>query len=226
MDFHRISRDSAAPLALTYIFQTVEGAEDVWVVIPKEPRGEPSLAVFHERLSREVAALDVDGDGVLDIVTAERDVERTAVSETYLTWYRWSGREFREYASTVIVRNLVRFLAETRTKLLGQAYDALVNDALEPGAVQRFRRAGLKPREIIARFFPAAPQLETIRDVVLPDIRESPFRLPSEAPPSVVLDIRVVDESGTSHFGEIVVAIARNPFVKRQFSLLPSDTLR
>jgi hypothetical protein len=226
MGFHRIDREAPAPYALTYIFQTLPGAEHVWVVLPRDLRDEPGRAVFHETLSSEVSALDVDGDGILDVVTAERVAEPASRSETYLTWYRWSGHEFREVASTIVVRTLVRFLEETRTQLLDHDYADLVTDAFEPGAVQRFLRAGLQPKDVIARFFPSAPELDTIRDVVLPEIRESPFRLPSEAPSSVTLDIRVVDAAGAIRFAQIVVAIARNPFVKRQYSLLPTEGLR
>jgi hypothetical protein len=226
MDSHRISRDSPAPFALRYVFQTVEGAEHVWIAVFADLRLEPARAVFRETVSSEVSSLDLDADGVLDIVTAEREMERTGRSETYLTWYRWSGREFREHASTVIVRTLTRFLADTRAQLLGREYDALVRDALEPGAVVRFRRAGLPPPQIIAQYFSSAPELDSIRDVILPEIRENPFRVPSEAPPSVALDIRIVDTSGASHFVQIVVAIARNPFVRRPFTLLPTEGRR
>lgn len=226
MGSHRVARDSPAPLALNYVFQTVEGAEHVWIVVFADLRTEPPRAVFRETVSSEVSSLDVDADGVLDIVTAERQTERSGWSETYLTWYRWNGREYREHASTVIVRTLARFLADTRAQLLGRAFDELVRDALEPGAVQRYRRAGLPPRQIIAQYFASAPELDTIRDVVLPEIRENPFRVPSEAPPSVALDIRIVDASGVVHFVQIVVAVARNPFGRRPYTLLPTDGRR
>lgn len=218
-----ISRDLPYPLGLTFVFQTQTGAEHVWVVVPRDPRAEPSRAVFHETLSTEVSVLDVDGDGLLDVTTADRVREPTGRYETYLTWYRWTGRDYREHASTVVVRNLVQFLARTRGQLLDHAYDALVRDALEPGAVQGYRRAGLDARAVISRFFPPAGDLDRIRDLVLPDLRDNPFRIPSEAPVSVVLSVRVIDDTGTSHFVDIIVAAARNPFQPRQFSLLPAS---
>ena len=222
MDIRRVSRDRSYPLGLTFVFQTLEGAEHVWVVLGRDAGAAPARAVFHETLSSDVSVLDVDGDGVLDVVTSEREMERSDVTETYLTWYRWSASGFREQASTVVVRNLVQFLFRTRSQLLDRDYDALVRDALEPAAVQRLRRAGLGSREIIARFFPAAPELDSVRELVLPVLRSSPFRLPSEAPPAVALQIRVVDTQGTAHFVEILLAVARNPFQPRQFSLLPT----
>ena len=225
MDIRRISRDLPYPFALSFVFQTLEGAEHVWVVIPRDPRAAPAQAVFHETLSSDVSVLDVDGDGVLDVVTSERELERSGLTETYLAWYRWSGGGFREQASTILLRNLLQFLSKTRTQLLDRAYDELVRDALEPGAVLRFRRAGLGSQAIIARFFPSAPELDSIRDLVLPTIRSSPFRLPSEAPASVPLQVRVVDALGVAHFVQIVLAVARNPFQPRQFSLLPTEAL-
>jgi hypothetical protein len=222
LSFRNVSRDLPHPLAVVLVFQTLAGAEHVWVIVPRDPRSEPARSIFHETISKDVSVLDVDGDGALDVVTSDREIEPNGRYETYLTWHRWNGRAFREHASTVVVRNLVQFLARTRTQLLDRAYDDLVRDALEPVAVQGLRRAGLSTLAIIGRFFPSTLDPRNLLDVILPDIRDNPFRIPSEAPASVPLQIRVVDTSGAAHFVQLVLAIARNPFQPRQFSLLPA----
>ncbi len=70
-----------------------------------------------ENISSHSIYYDIDGNSILDIIDWEDGLEEGTGYETYLTWFRWTGKEYREYKSTNVVRNLNSFLEQARLYL-------------------------------------------------------------------------------------------------------------
>jgi hypothetical protein len=220
-----LSRKAPFPLVVTVSFISPEGREIELLAFDQSggvPRYRRSLA---ETLSASSYLEDIDGDGVQDLVLSERAMEEGTGYETFLTWFRWDGREFRQYRTINVVRNLNAFLAGLRDRILEERVSEVLARAILPQELERLRARGLGPQEILTTILgldPAAlPELSELREVVFPPILENPFISSDAIGSHFVLSFRIVDSSGGSYIATTRVYLLRNPFGERQFGLAP-----
>jgi hypothetical protein len=218
-----LSRQAAFPLVVTVSFLTPDGRETELLAFDR-PGGPPR---YHRSLTETLSASsyleDIDGDGVQDLVLSERAMEEGTGYETFLTWCRWNGSEFRQYRTINVVRNLNAFLAGLRERILDQRVSEVLARAILPQELERLRGRGLGPQAILVKTLgldPAGlPALKELREIVFPPILENPFVSADAIGSYFVLSFRIVDSTGGSYIGSTRVYLLRNPFGERQFGL-------
>lgn len=220
-----LSRSREMPLIVTVDFLTPEGRRRELLVFG-DGSGVPSYRrSLTETLSTHAHLEDIDGDGNLDLVLLERAMEEGTGYETFLTWYRWDGRGFRQFRTRNVVRSLNVFLAGLRGLLLQKRVSEFLTQALEPRQLERLRRQGLGSEAIVLRTLglePAElPGLPEIREIVLPRILENPFAWTDSVGSFFELSFRIIAADGNSYIAVTRVYMLRNPFAERQFALVP-----
>jgi len=220
-----LHRDRPSPLLLLVSFATHEGTDRVLLVFGDSTGVPVYRTVLKETMSAKPRLADIDGDGVIDLVVQERVMEEAVGYETFLTWYRWNGKSFREYQSRNVVRNLRSFLAKVKDSLLAGNVSTLIRFAFDPQEVRRLKRGGLEEAELLIRFLglkgAVKDELPRLRDVVFPQIMENPFGAENERGSFFRLGFRLVDENGLSYLAETLLLMPRNPFREQQFLFLP-----
>ncbi|MBN1836059.1 MAG: hypothetical protein JW820_09435 [Spirochaetales bacterium] len=214
------------PLILTAGFLTPEGKQHELLVfddLSGKPRHRRTLS---ETLSNRFQLRDIDGDGIQDLVLFERAMEEGTGYETFLSWYRWDGRGFREHRTTNVVRNLKSFLDRLQEQLLERRLSELLSKSIHPDALERLRERepsteaailealGLEPAEL--------PRLPEAREIIYPPILENPFASADSLGWFFELSFRIVDSAGISYIASTRVYMLANPFGERQFALVPS----
>ena len=224
----QIIRGRSAPFVIVVKFQTQEGVEQEWLSFDGKSILPISRLSLTETFSNKLLIEDIDGDSSIDVVVQEKGSEEGIGLETFLTWYRWNGRQFREYATANVVRSLKTFLTGTKEYLLDKNWRNLLAHAFLPEEVQRYRRRGNTTSEIILRAFGLGDYYDTkersaeeilreIQEIVFPEFLENPFIARDERGFFFRLTFRILDSQGISIVSEIPLYMQKNPFLKRQF---------
>ncbi len=221
----QLEKNRSTPIVITVSFQTLEGTERELMVF-NDASGVPLYRTpLKDTLSAKSLLEDIDGDGILDLFILEKGMEEGTGYETFLTWYRWNGRNFVETRSKNVVRNLRTFLADVKEYLLAGKIHELISFSLDPKLVKRQMKLGLDETRILADSLgldvAAFTELSEIREVIFPEILEDPFTAQDERGSSFHLHFRIVDKSGISHIGDTLLYMLRNPFGERQFIFYP-----
>ena len=214
------------PFAVTTTFQTQEGSTDVWVTFSQAGTSQITL---QQTLSRSPIIEDINNDGYLDIIIKERGIEEGTGYETFLTWYKWDGRAYKEYKTTNIVRNLREFLNQASELLSADRVEEFFRTSLLPRSVAELRKKGLGNEGIFFDVFhllPSSPDnpndpltsLDSIQQVIFPNIFENPFTEQDLQGYSFPMTVRFVTADGVSHFYGAKVYMHKDPFVEPQFS--------
>lgn len=214
------------PFAVTTTFQTQEGSNEVWVTFSQAGTSQITL---QQTLSRSPIIEDINNDGYLDIIIKERGIEEGTGYETFLTWYKWDGRAYKEYKTTNIVRNLREFLNHASELLSADKVEEFLQSSLLPRAVAALRAKGLGNEGIFFDVFhllPSSPDnpndpltsLGSIQQVIFPNIFENPFTEQDMRGYSFPMTVRFVTADGVSHFYGAKVYMHKDPFVEPQFS--------
>ena len=224
----QINRTRPFPSVIVVKFQTQEGEEQEWLIFNGKSMLPISRLSLTETFSSKLLVEDIDGDGNLDIIVEEKGSEEGIGMETFLTWYRWNGWSFGEYATANVVRSLRKFLTEIRDYILKKDWRNLVSLSFLSEDVQRERNRKRTLAEVILRAFrlteyydtsdrPASDILGGLEDIVFPEFMENPFLAKDERGSFFRLVFRVVDSQGVSIVSETLLYRMRNPFGKRQF---------
>jgi hypothetical protein len=216
----------SVPVIITVSFQTVEGRDVEMLVFDNAsglPRARRSLA---ETLSTQYRLEDIDGNGMIDLFMRERAIEEGTGFETFLTWHRWNGRDFVEYQTQNIVRNLNTFLASaTELLLTGELRDA-VSFLVDPSTVRNLRKNGWGEGKILIRTLGlddlGLQEFPSLREVVFPPVLEDPFTSEDEGGSYFVITYRMIDVNGSSYITKARIYMLTNPFKDRQFSFAPA----
>ena len=234
----RIKKNSAFPFAVILRFQSVEGLEEKWLIFTEE-----HVTRFHmkETFSNHSIVTDVDGDGTEDIVFFNKVFEEGTGYETFITWYRWNGRDFVEHKTINIVRNLREFLSKIKTIVIEEQCREFIETALRPEDVKRAKQDAVSYRELCSRVFvpvekgdeqqeeeqtdspsereainPFLTEEKEILDIIYPEIMENPFMVEGVREELFLLQMRVVTMEG-SYLYRAKLAMPVNPFSGQQF---------
>jgi len=176
-----IRRDSDFPYALLFSFRTRAGIEQELIIL--SGYGITRFTIM-ENLSEITLIEDIDDDGYQDIIVHEQGFEEGTGFENYLTWFKWNSREYTEYRTTNIVRNLRQFFLVCAEYLRVGETEAFLNYALDPEALSELKKQGLNDSDILDMIFIKAdgPEAEDgffsgdgFKAVVFPEIMETSF---------------------------------------------------
>jgi hypothetical protein len=223
-----IIRGSSVPFVIIVKFQTQEGVEQEWLVFNGKSILPISRLSLNETFSSKLLIEDIDRNGSIDVVVQEKGSEEGIGLETFLTWYRWNGWQFSEYATANIVRSLKAFLSSTKQFFLDKDWRSLLSHAFLPEEVQRYQGRGMSAAQIILRGFGLADYYDTkersadeilreIQEFVFPEFLENPFITRDDRGSFFRMTFRILDSQGISIVSEVPLYMQRNPFLKRQF---------
>ena len=227
-DFRKVSikEGSDLPLGISISFQTVKGTDREWIIFSSYNRF--SLFSMAENISTYSDSYDIDGDNIVDIIDWEDGLEEGTGYETYLTWYRWNGREYREYRSTNIVRNLNGFLEQSRLYLSFEQMDEFFRHGLSSGDYKLYRNSGesyMAWLKKIFRFIPAGSSekdefvdCKKIRSILFPQVLENPYSPRDNTARIYNINVRFLCDDGYSYIRTARIQMETNPFRKPQFS--------
>ena len=214
------------PLGINISFQTVKGTNREWIIFSSYNKF--SLFSMAENISVYSDSYDIDGDNIIDIIDWEDGLEEGTGYETYLTWYRWNGREYREYLSTNIVRNLNGFLEQSGLYLSFEQTDDFFRHSLIPEDYRVYRNSGESYSDWLQKVFRPVPgsnseknELEDcgkIRSIVFPQILENPYSPGNKSLHICNINVRFVCSDGYSYIRTARIQMNPNPFRKPQFS--------
>ena len=218
--------DRPRPVIVTVSFQTVEGREAQLLVFD-DGDGVPLYRLgLSETLSTQYRLEDIDGNGTVDLFVKEKAMEEGTGFETFLIWYRWNGREFSEYRSRNVVRNLNAFLTSATELLLSGESARIVKQLLDPIVVRSLRNKGWADQRILVHVMGleqvGLEGFPVLREVVFPPFLEDPFTVHKEAGSCFDLTYRMIDTDGTSYITTSRLYMLANPFRDRQFAFSPA----
>ncbi len=220
-----IVRGAQMPLCVSVSFQTEEGRERIWVIFSRYNKF--STVSLSDTVSELNETRDIDGDGILDIVTWSQVFEEGTGYETFLTWLKWNGRAYEQTASANVVRGLNAFLRDGGRLLQDARWQEAFSYLMNPSDYRRLRREGYGPQRIFALLFPEMEETEGAAEeagaamsdpvemieaavaqegqaarpfqlVVFPRIMENPFRRQVEAGDGPPYRIRLTVRFGTA----------------------------
>jgi hypothetical protein len=213
------------PVIITASFQTVEGRKVELLVFDNAsglPRCRRTLV---ETLSTQYRLADIDGNGMIDLFVKEKAIEEGTGFETFLFWYRWNGRDFVEYRSSNVVRNLNTFLASATERLLTGELREIVSFLLDPASIRTLKRKGWSDHRIVIHALGlqdmGIDELPSLREVVFPPFLEDPFINEDEHGASFEITYRMIDLNGTSYIAKARLYMSTNPFKDKQFAFYP-----
>jgi len=221
----KINNSFDAPFVVCVTFQVQEGEIQKWLVF--DNRLEPELIVsLEDTFSNKLVIEDIDSDGNIDIVIMERGAEEGTGFETFLTWLKWDGSSFKEYAAVNIVRNLKTFLSNSRNYILEHDWARLINNCFNN--ITYYTNKGWSYTDIVFKALgfediygenqnDKSAVLSGTHGVVFPEIFENPFILEDEAGLYFNLTFRIEDANGITIISELSVYMNRNPFGSKQF---------
>jgi hypothetical protein len=218
-------RNRSLPVIVTASFQTIEGTEAQLLVFDDGsglPRARRTLL---ETLSTQYRLEDIDGNGMIDLFVKEKAMEEGTGFETFLIWYRWNGRDFVEYWSQNVVRNLNAFLAKATELLLAGELRDIVDFLLDSSSVRTLRKKGWSDQKILVHALGleelGLDEFPALREVVFPPFLEDPFAGEEEGKFFFDVSYRMIDVNGTSYIAEARLYMLANPFRDRQFAFAP-----
>ncbi len=218
-----IKKNKSNPFGLNISFLTKNGTEVEWIFFSSYNRF--SLFTTENTASVKYEVSDIDNDGIMDIIEWKHGLEEGTGYETYLTWYRWNGREFREKATTNVVRNLNNFLEAAAGQIIRKQWPAFLNNLSDKNRkdiihsqkniLSVFSKIFVTPKNTEDMEYPA--ECTNFRSVVFPKIFENPFKIQSRNLKEVTLMVRFECYNGSGFIRSVRVAMDKNPFGKSEY---------
>jgi len=226
------------PYAISISFQTYEGKMSQWVCFSNY--NEFSFFTLKNSLSVTSEARDINNNGVLDILEWRRVFEEGTGYETFLTWYKWDGTKYAQYASTNIVRNLNQFLHSAGTLMSRGKWQQAFSLMLPLEQYQELMGdEEISMGRLFLRLFTPLPEKDNgpevdeaalaaqidrgerpFSSVIVPRVLENPFAGESqqEKPARHTrFSIRFILRDGRSSVRECRVRMNENPFASQQY---------
>jgi len=211
------------PYALMFSFRTRSGIERELIIL--SGYGITRFTI-KESLSEITLFEDIDEDGFEDIVVHEQGFEEGTGFETFLTWFKWNSREYKEYKTTNIVRNLKQFFLIGSEYLREGEYRQFLNYTVEPDLLKELYDKGMTDEEILSMIFkPVEPETvgddfftgERLTTVVFPEIMETPFSYETRMDFERQISVRIGRAGERSMIFIADLKMKKNPFQDKQF---------
>lgn len=201
-------------------FLTRKGKVDIIVSVPSED----GITLFNaeQNASSWYEYYDINMDGVIDLINYQRVLEDNLGFETYITWYKWSNREFILEGSINVLRNLSLFFDQLRQSMISDTgKDFLMNNLSEilPNLnIDNVCNFVFKNQDN-EEFDPCL----NVSNIVFPDIWENPFYIQNDGSGTTIVDIRIDYTTGESRFYSLSILLKANPFENGPFRFIPRD---
>ncbi|MFP4567243.1 MAG: hypothetical protein ACLFNX_12145 [Spirochaetaceae bacterium] len=237
-----LNTEGELPRAVSVHFQDEIGRKEVWLVAGRDGFSD---FVLERTPVIKSSAVDIDEDGIIDVLKAQTAFEEGRGYETFLTWYRWNGRSYAPHATANIVRNLNNFLRTLEGHLVSGRYARFLRSAApEAETTSAGASEATLYRSIAELFAPDVEALEPpeiaggggideaespapldeilaeyeIAGVAFPDFLENPFPSPGERT-TTLAPLRIDVRDGGTFFYRTLIVMNSNPFEERQFRL-------
>ncbi|MDC7126886.1 MAG: hypothetical protein PQJ46_15045, partial [Spirochaetales bacterium] len=146
--------------------------------------------------------------------------------ETFITWYKWDYKEYSEYKTTNIVRNLKAFYLICSEYLRAGEISEFLSYAIDSDALSRLKKQGLTNNDIMNLVFKPVDGVRvpdnffdtgSFSNVVFPDIMETPFSYENrnDLRHPVFVRFNRPGEKSIIFLAELVMK--KNPFQNKQF---------
>jgi hypothetical protein len=222
-----LSRTEASPFGISVGFISSEGSVEEWLFIFPDRVNRFTL---RETFTSRFEVKDVDGDGMTDVLVFRKSFEEGTGYETFITWYRWSGRNFVEYDTVNVVRNLREFLRITSEQVVKGEWGLLTAHGLDSKESSLAVARGLKPTRIAEGIFapdPSRGEAEDIppvhsldiRRVIFPEIIENPFQRVETGDFLFTGTVKIIAQEGEFLYSTRI-RMTENPFRNQQFSFI------
>ncbi len=213
-------------------FYTNQGSEIELFLVNSIDLVPVHIVTASETLTSSLDISDIDGDTVYDIVLSHTQAEDAVGYETTLRWYRFNGAVYKLYKTFAVLKNLRMFLQTVKKYMLKGQISSLVSYAVNPSAAGALRNKGVSDSRIAARAFGLIPVVsqsglgaynffKQIKEIVFPDIIESPFTHKNSLGRYFKLTFKVIDAHDTAYISEVPVYLNKNPFGPHPFLIYP-----
>ncbi|MFO7782887.1 MAG: hypothetical protein R6W94_14820, partial [Spirochaetia bacterium] len=155
------------PRAVSAHFQDQIGRKEVWLVVG--PHGFSDFVLERTPVIKS-SIVDIDEDGISDVLKAQTAFEEGRGYETFLTWYRWNGRSYAPHATANIVRSLNDFLRNLEEHLASGRYARFLEQAIPDTEMPASEATDRALHRRVADLF--APDVEAPEAVARPEAAE------------------------------------------------------
>ncbi len=213
-----IKKNSPYPFGLKIRFLSERGIDEEWILFSSYNRF--SFFSTEKDTSVSYEFVDIDNDSFIDIIEWRNGLEEGTGYETYMTWYKWNGREYREKAATNVVRNLNKFLKDSSNEIMNGEWEVFFKNRLSEKDSRAVEESNIEFFNIFKRIFlpdqgeDALPGCTDFRSVFFPRIFENPFSVKEKIIDFVV---RFDCSDGTTTIRTVKIAMNPNPFGNKQF---------
>lgn len=222
--------------ALSAEFITSEGTSEDLIVFSRD--GKYSAITIKNTLSDSTRKDDIDNNGVLDLLRYEQIFVDGSGAETFITWFKFNGKEYLPVKTINTVRDLRSFLEKTELLLEGKELEKFIETAISPSVLKKLRSAGIGSMGILQRvFIPARRDTGSFADIEtllsseagidfnFPVILENPFRMERDNLYSFTTYVRASlkgkEETEDNEAIYLVrIYMAANPFAARKYFYL------
>jgi hypothetical protein len=222
-----LSRSQSHPYGVSAGFISSEGSVEEWLFIFPDRVNRFTL---RETFTTRFEVRDVDGDGVTDVLVFRKSFEEGTGYETFIIWYRWNGRNFEEYETINVVRNLKEFLRITGEYVVEGEWSLLASHALDTKESSLAVARDLTPPRIAEGIFAPdpsrgeageAPPVHTldIERVIFPEIIENPFQRMETGDFHFTGNVKIIAQEGDFLYSTRI-RMTENPFRNQQFSFV------
>ena len=222
-----LSRSQDHPYGVSAGFISSEGSVEEWLFIFPDRVNRFTL---RETFTTRFEVRDVDGDGVTDVLVFRKSFEEGTGYETFIIRYRWNGRNFEEYETINVVRNLKEFLRLTGEYVVQGEWGLLASHALDAQESSLAVARNLTPSRIAEGIFVPEPGREEageeppvytldIERVIFPEIIENPFQRMETGDFLFTGNVKIIAQEGDFLYSTRI-RMSENPFRNQQFSFV------
>lgn len=164
-----LNAEGGLPRAVSAHFQDQIGLKEVWLVVGRQGFSE---FVIERTPVIDFSVVDIDEDGISDVLKAQTAFEEGRGYETFLTWYRWNGRSYAPHATANIVRSLNSFLQSLEEHLAAGRYARFLQRSVPESKMPASSTTDEMLRRRIADLFapdveaPAPPEIAQPSEIV------------------------------------------------------------
>lgn len=214
--------------ALTAGFVSSIGTQEEIIVF--DSGGKHYTTMINNTMSDFTKKTDIDKNGILDLLRYEQVFVDGFGAETFISWYKFNGREYERTKSINTVKDLKSFIDNAETILEQGNREVFMNQFVSFSVLEKLQETGYMDSKIMQHLFIPTREGSDINqffdsgkklDFIFPVIIESPFRVDSDKLSSFIMDVRVSEKNEVVDKKEeifiVKIYMTNNPFLPRRF---------
>lgn len=214
--------------ALTAGFVSSIGTQEEIIVFDSE--GKRHTTMINNTMSDFTKKTDIDKNGILDLLRYEQVFIDGSGAETFISWYKFNGREYERTKSVNTVKDLKSFISDAEIILEKGNQEVFINQFVSSSVLEKLHEVEYMDSKVMQRIFIPTGEGSDINqffdsgkklDFIFPVILESPFRVEPDKLYSFTMDVRVSAKDGAVEKKEEIfivrIYMANNPFLLNRF---------